>query len=127
MGFSREQLKVMSIELKQALAGFEEKYNVKVTVGSITYSEMQFTTKLTVESNVKFSEEGQRKDFERSCILYGLKPEDYGKVISVEVRRGVFEDFKLIGFENSRRKYPLRAIRQSDKKEMLLTTDVLKN
>ena len=55
-----------------------------------------------------------------------MKPADYGKIISVEVRRGVLEDFKLIGFENSRKKYPLRAIRQSDEKEMLLTTAVLK-
>lgn len=125
MSFSREQLKVMSTELKQALAGFEEKYNVKVTVGSITYSEMQFTTKLTVESNEKFSEEGQRKEFERLCVLYGLKPEDYGKVFSVEVRRGVFEDFKLVGFETGRKKYLLRVIRQSDGKSLLLTIDVL--
>lgn len=119
-------LKEMRSDLKDLLKEFESKYDVSVDIGNISYTEFNFTTKLTVTLNEAYTEEGMKKLFVANCKYYGLKPEHY-KYEFEAIVKGKREKFELIGFELSRSKFPIKARSLVSGKEMLFTKDIVKD
>lgn len=115
MKFDKTNLKAMREDFQLAMKDFEKKYNVSVVMGNISYSELEFHAKVTVTSKEKNSEDNERAEFERNCRMYGLTKEDYGRIIQ---HKG--KNYTLIGFENSRPKFCIRA-RGVDGKEILFS------
>ncbi len=120
--FTKPLLKVMREEFAKDIQGFEKKFNVKVELGSISFGECEFTSKLKVTSN---EENSEQKMFENSCQMYGLQNNHYGYVFKARTKNGL-QEFKLVGFDNSRNKYPIKAINTIDGKTLLFTTDAIK-
>jgi hypothetical protein len=65
------------------------------------------------------SEEGEKADFAKHCVLFNCKPEDYGRVATINGK-----EVTLVGFELSRRKFPIR-VRGKDGKVSLFTDAIL--
>lgn len=123
MFFTKELLKLMRQEFAKDIQGFEKRFNVKVELGSISFNECEFTSKLKVTSN---EENAEQKMFENVCHLYGLNKEHYGYVFKARTKNGM-QEFKLCGFDNGRSKYPIKAKSVIDDSVLLFTTDVVKN
>lgn len=102
--FTPKLLDVMRRDLNNDLKAFEKEHNVKVEIGKMTYSECQFTVKMTVTED---SDDTERKLFEQSCRMYGLKSSDYKHHISFQ-QGGKDVDFEIYGFDNSKRKAPIK-------------------
>ena len=119
--FQRDDVKRMNVELHEALKAFEEKNNVKVSWGNVTFSEEEFHMTVKVESNDLYTEEAVEKKFRETAFLYGLKPKDYKRKFT---SKG--ELYELIGFQPNRDKYPLLARRVKDGKEILFTRDIVR-
>lgn len=103
MKFDKTNLKEIREDFQCVVKDIEEKYGIIITMGNISYSALEFTTKLTVTSNETISEDFERKEFEKYCSAYGLKKEDYGRTF-----RNGGKEYKLIGFELSRPKYCIK-------------------
>lgn len=102
----KNELKMFRHEFTQSMKALEEKFGVKVDLGRISYSDTNFSGKITV-SNV--AEDGTVENPEaegfRSCAsLVGLKPEDLGREFT---HRG--ETYKITGLNLRRSKYPISA------------------
>ena len=104
MKFDKNNLNEIRKDFKEAVKTLENKYGVVVNMGNISYSELEFTSKITVISAEKNSEENEKAEFEKYCCLYGLTKDDYGVVINC---KGI--QYKVIGFNASRPKYCIKA------------------
>ena len=104
MKFDKTNLKDIRKDFDLAVKDFEKKYGVTVQMGNISFSDYQFTSKITVTSEEKCSEENERKEFSKYCRMYGLTEEDYGKTF-----RSGAKEYTIIGFELSRPKYCVKA------------------
>lgn len=103
---SRKEFTDFRNDVKQALTGIEEKYGISLSLGGITYSDIQFTMKI----NATVLAKGKSKDqmvFEEYCNLYGFKPEDFGKTFSLNNKT-----FKLISINPKARKYSIIGINE---------------
>ena len=88
-------------DITAAVKSVEKKWGVNISVGGGTYDSDSFTSK------VKVSLEGVdtgKKEWDRFCFRFGLKPEQYGQTFS---SRG--ETFTVSGIAPKGKKYPILA------------------
>lgn len=85
-------------------------------------------TDTTYEPKIKVSvlhtpdgKDAAQAEFEKLALIYGARPEDYGRTFN----HGR-DTYKLIGFQPSRRRFPIRAKNLTNGTEQLFTTQVLK-
>ena len=87
--FTPATLENIRKDFTAAMAALEAKYGVKVNMGKITYSEKEFTAKLTSviidESSSSIANVDPKwvSDFHRSYYAYGLTKEDLNTEISI--------------------------------------------
>lgn len=62
----------------------------------------------------------QKHEFLTYAHVYGCTESDYQRVVTVKK-----EEFRIVGFDPNRRKYPVTARRVSDDKEIYLTIESL--
>lgn len=117
MEFTRSQFEAFKEDVKKALKEVSEKYDVDISTGKITYSDMSFDLKLSV-SKSGFNQE--ESDFKRYCELYGLKKSDYGKKVRLDGKV-----YKLVGLSITSNKYPI-ILEQSSGKRIKCTASYLK-
>lgn len=76
-------------DINKALENIGTKYGVSFHAGNVSYSDQVATFKLEVttlgEGGAVETKEG--KDFKKMATLYGLKPEDLGKTVTIQGRK----------------------------------------
>lgn len=92
MEFNKRGFECFKKDVDVALKEVAEKHGVSIDCGSITYSQFDFTMQLKVSKN-DGNTDGKRMLFERDCVFYGFKKEDYEREFTSNGKR-----FKLVGF-----------------------------
>ena len=115
-----KQLNAFRTDFNVAMKALEEKYNVTVKMGNMSYDNDRFTSKLTV---LKRSESGEVRhpseaDFDKFCRSFGLKPEHKGAII--RCRGG---DYKLIGLNPRSPKFRFTVQSVTDPSKYLKVTE----
>lgn len=97
--FTPSICKQIDNDVVDALKSVEAKWGIKFNVGGGTYSDDTFTTKLKIAlAGVDVA----KKEWDRYCYRFGLKPEDYGSMFE---SRGT--TFKVVGLKPKSRRYPI--------------------
>lgn len=97
-------LKNFRKDFKEAVKDLEEKYNLEINIGNITYSDVDFQTKLNAVL-IKDGKSVEQIEFEKYCEYYNLKPSDYNRKLKTQ-EKGTYY---LIGFSPKARTYPYLA------------------
>ena len=100
---TKVMLKKFRDDFAQAVKSLEKEYDVSISLGSITYSDMDFTSKIIVKSTSEGAKhekvENKKKEFTACAAMFGFKPEDYNREFTLQGKV-----FKLIGFNLNCRK-----------------------
>jgi hypothetical protein len=101
MKIDRQMLEQFRKDFQEAVKGLESKYGMVISLGRITYGYDEFTGKLEVKSGAD-KDDVMKREFEKNCSYVGLDPEDYGQVFTQQGK-----DYKIIGLDLAKRKYPV--------------------
>lgn len=89
-----------------AIKHLEKKYELKMDLGNISYSESQFTVKLTVDSTSKKALGGAKsvneKNWNKNAPYYGFSKDDFGKTFTKNGRT-----FTITGWNSRSNKYKI--------------------
>lgn len=107
MNINKESLKEFRKDLDEIIKPLEEKYGVTIDLGSISFSDIEFSTKINVKNNEINGKSVEQYEFEKVCHLYGFKPEDYGKEFKQKD-----ETFKFVGFNINSPKYKYKCVNE---------------
>lgn len=103
MEMTKAMLKKFRDDFAQSVKELEKEYDVSISLGSISYSDTEFTSKVTVKSTSDVAQnkeiENKQKEFATYAMMFGFKPEDYNREFIVQGKT-----FKLIGFNPNCRK-----------------------
>lgn len=121
MNINNTMLKSFRKDFAAAVKSLEEKYEIKIGQGSISYSESEFSLKITCSVTGEQAEVAEKKKFEDDCMFYGFKPEDYKSKVRIDGK--VFE---LIGFNNRSPKNNCRIVEVSTGKEYKCSDELVK-
>jgi hypothetical protein len=78
----KQSIKAFRDDFAVAVAALEKKYAVKVTLGSISYDELSFSTKMKVVSVSESDPTGEIADWNKNCDGY-FKKSEYGTRFSL--------------------------------------------
>ena len=99
-------------DFKKAMADLQEKYDVTISLGNITFEEERFSAKVTVV-NGQDPEQVERNNFDADVWRYshlGLQPGMYHRIF-----RGTDNQLYAIrGFNTKAKKHPIKILRISD-------------
>ena len=104
-------------EAAALLAPLAEKYGIKITRAGGSIKGNCVTLKFDFTAT---SEESEKLQFAKDCQLFWAKPEDYGRVATINR-----VEVKLIGFAPNRSKFPIKCRSTGDGNVMLYTEEVL--
>lgn len=122
MKITKTTLNNFRADFEKTVKALEEQYQVTIDLGSITYEDTKFTSRITVVTTEKIDgKSAEQIDFEKLCGLYGFKPSHY----NVEFNYNG-ELFKLIGFNTRASSKPCRVQRVSDKRIGRMPTTCVK-
>ena len=99
MNFTDSEFDALQKDMRSALAGLCEKYQIRLKSLRINYGPVEFDMKLTFQKN----EEGldaEQINFSVDCFRYGFKPADYRRHFEYS---GV--EYEFVGFDTSAKKY----------------------
>lgn len=120
--FDRNTVKNLRTEIQTALDTVAKKHGIRLSMGSIRFSPDKFTTRLTAESDAKPAESPySEKAFAALAGTFYLKPEDFGRMVTVGGRM-----YTLAGFRPNSLKYPVVARYRTGKMYKLSAVDVLR-
>jgi len=105
--FNRANLKNLRKQFQDAINAVAAKNGIKAGLGSISYTDSQFTVKMTVETsgNKEAKVEKAKNGFPMDAFRVGLKEDALGKTFKSNGRT-----FKITGVKTRRRKYPVSAV-----------------
>ena len=106
-------------DFAQAVKGLEQKYGVIIELNKVKYASSYFEGKILV-SEGEDKDDVRQQEFNRYCGLFGLKPEDFDRRITI-TDRGTTEDYIIIGIKINKRKYPITLQKVSDGAEWNFT------
>lgn len=104
MSFTKEELRTYRIEIEQALQEVAKQHNVNIKAGNISYSANDFKLTLEVSQKEVNGLSYEQAEFNKNCMLYGFKPEDYKKEFSMNGKT-----FAITGFNHRAHKMPILA------------------
>lgn len=124
MEINKNTLSAFRADFNRAMQELEEKYDVTVSLGKITYYKERFTGKLTVINGLD-PEEAARNAFDADVLRFedlGLRPGMYNRVfLGVDGKR-----YAVRGFNTRARKWPIRILRVSDGEERVCNGGFIK-
>ena len=116
MVITDKELDAFRRDFAETVKGLQEKYDVTISLGSITYNDDRFSARITV-NNGQDPEIIARKNFDTDVWKYehlGLSQGMYKRVFT-----GMDEmKYALLGFNTKAKKYPIIAVRISDGEEI---------
>lgn len=83
MKINKANLKQFRIDFNQIKKDLEQKHNCKISLGDISFSDEQFTTKMTVRDAEISKSDFERREFERYAPMYGVDKTDYLRVVTI--------------------------------------------
>lgn len=103
MVINNKTLDAFREDFKNVVKALEEKYDVEIGMGSITYNDKSFHFRTNVEKKVSDEDKAKnmQEEFNTYCQMYGFVPDDYRKEFRVEAER---KTFILVGFNPRARK-----------------------
>ena len=108
MNINPNELDRFRKDFTEAMADLQDKYDITISLGSISYDADEFSAKMTVK-NGRDKEEIERKDFDRDVWRFeylGFQPGMYRRIFV-----GASGDrFAIAGFNTRSKKYPLHII-----------------
>ena len=114
MTITKETLISFRNDFSEAVKELENKYNIKLKIGNIEYTESSFKTKLEAVSINSSQDLGKplevikcEEDWKNFHNLFGLDSELLGKEINI-----YGETYKILGLNHNRRKYNVLAERK---------------
>lgn len=108
-------------QIDAALKELGEKLGITFSAGNGSFGGAEAHFKLNMKvADPSIQEAAKRDEFARYCSLFDLQPEDYGKTF-----RAGRTEYRLIGLELKRSKYPLRVMNLTENKVVLLTDAVV--
>lgn len=115
MNFNKDEFKRFREEIKKAVASVEKDFGVEIEFGNISYTQNDFTIKTTVHNGSL--EDSKKNEFLKYAGIYGFNESDLGKEF-------IFKGKKtwIIGFEPTRRKYPV-LVEDESGTQFLITID----
>lgn len=115
--FNKNNLPRLRAAMNSALKEVGEKFGITVEVGSASYRphETTFRVKLSMLNEDGDSLQGHN-DFVSYAPMYGFDENDFGRVFTTE--KG---DFRIIGWNRRRHRYPVEAIQVSSGKPYIFT------
>lgn len=114
MKMNQSEIAEFRKDFNRVMKELEEKYDITVSLGRITYSAEQFSARLTVD-NSRDPETIARNNFDEEVWKYadiGLMPGMYRQVFVGKDRNR----YAIEGFIPNARKNPLKIVRISDRK-----------
>ena len=101
--FNGGTVKALRDSMQNALAEFEQKFDVKVHVSHARYTATSINFKVEVANIVDGQVKDQETvDFENRCLIYGFKPEDLGSRFTSQG-----ETYSITGLSRRAHKYPI--------------------
>lgn len=98
----RDTAKEFRKDFKTAMASLEEKYNARITLGSISFSSNSLRSKFEFVEHPENGKTIEEVEFAKVAPRYGLTGEDYGRLF---VSNG--ETYILTGLNPRAPKYPI--------------------
>lgn len=115
-------LKEFRKDFKEAVKDLEEKYNIEIEIGNITYSDHDFRGKLTCvekgEDGLSGNDAQLIRNHDRLCGLYNIPKDAIGKTF----KHGK-DEFKYLGLNEKKRKNPVILEKVSDGKRYKTTVE----
>jgi thiol-disulfide isomerase/thioredoxin len=102
---SKKEFESFRKETEEALQKVAQKYNVNIKSGKIKYTDNSFNLDLLVSKKDIGGKTFEQVEFEKYCLMYGLKPEDYRKQF---IMNG--DVFIITGFKPRATKMPIIAV-----------------
>jgi hypothetical protein len=116
---NRTILKDIRADLTKALGEVQEKYNIELKLGSMTYSSVGFTVRLTASEKTSTGNNARyEKDWKQAVALGIVEDAWLGKVTS--------DGYKVIGFNFKKRKNGM-ILTKSGKEYVTTPEDIKKN
>lgn len=120
MNINRRNLNAFRNSFENSVKDLEEHYGVKLELGRITFTNHQFSGKLTVINVDDPSTNLEEVKFGNLCTKYGFTKSDYNRTVMVNGKK-----FKLIGFKPRATRYP--CLVENDKGQYKMGTYMVKN
>ncbi len=114
-----DKLKEFRKDFDSTIAELGKKHELGITLGKISYSSDSFTAKISA-IEVSDGQSKEQVEFNKHCSKFGLKPDDYKAEVNFDGER-----IQIIGFELSRRKYPILVFNINRNKQMIYSREVL--
>ena len=119
--FDRQICKTLNEEVGAALEKIAEKHGLRFERKGGSYDEFSYKPSFRFTlSETRGGIPYEQEMFNQDCILYGLKPEHYGKHFKTPSGKV----YKLTGLQPGRRKFPF-VVETADGKEKLLSYEAL--
>lgn len=99
MEFNKVNFEAFRNDAKEALREVAEKYDVEISFGNISYTDFEFDLKMHVAKRGDEDTDMSQLKFERECMYYGFKKEDYNKEFIMDGKK-----FRFVGFNTRARK-----------------------
>lgn len=117
--FTRENCRKISARIQEALEAVGEELGVTIETGNGRFAADRFNLKL--EIHLGEGVDTGKRDWERTCIYFGLKPEDFGRSF-----RHAGTTFTVCGIKPKSKKYPILA-RNANGTTYKFPVEVLRN
>jgi len=105
---SRDNCSAIAIRIDEKLEELGKELGVSIKTGNGTYKKQEVTFKLKVSI---LDESGESKqgfeDFIRYALSFGFNKEDFGKDFTSKGRISKGRQFKIVGWDRRKRKYPV--------------------
>ena len=114
MIIDNKKMQDMRVDIDKAFAEISKKHEVNLVVGNGSYTDNIFSFKVkgAVISTDENSVTEESEKFKWYANDYGLEPEDLYKVVRIDG-----EDYKIVGLNTRRSKYPLSMMKVRDGKK----------
>lgn len=102
MNINTNTLRQFRGDFKQAIKALEAQYGVEIDLGSISYSDTKFTSKITVFNN-EAGNSGKQAEWNIYATRFGLNKDWFGKTVKLNSGTSA----TIVGIAPRSRKYPV--------------------
>ncbi|MDD4779199.1 MAG: hypothetical protein PHT02_01155 [Tissierellia bacterium] len=117
---TKKEFEMFRKETEEALKSIAEKYGATIKAGKIKYTNNSFNLDLQVVKKDIGGKSFEQVEFEKYCVFYGIRPEDYNREVTYNGKI-----YNLVGFKPNSSKYPI-LLKCEDGKTYKWGTDLIK-
>lgn len=122
MEITRETLTQFRADFDKAVADLSKKYDMRIEIGNIRYSNTGFHTQLTCTNSNVSPYEKYEETFNAVHQFYGLQKADLGKQFSIQGK-----PVKFVGIDSKKRNYPCIVASLDGEHQWKLSVEQLKS